>query len=359
MQPLSYTTKEEFSLRPGTKKGLALLSVFLIVWICLRWLLPLFSPFLLGAALALLAEPGVRFLTRQFRLPRSVSAGIGVSMTFCLLALVLLLLGAFLVRQLSVLAGRIPDLTETAASGIALTENWLLDLTGHAPGSIRPLLQNNVRSFFSDGTALVERGAGYLLGLAGNLLTHVPDSALGLGTGVISAYLISAKLPKLRRMLLRRIPKERLNNALAAFRRLKTALGSWLKAQAKLMGVTALILLMGFVLLQIPYAPFWALGVCLVDAFPILGTGTVLLPWSLLLFLQKEGPRAVGLLGLYVTVTVTRSVLEPKLVGRHLGLDPLATLMALYAGYKLWGITGMLFAPLLTAMALQLVPERR
>ncbi len=346
-------------MRPGTKKGLTLLIVFFSVWICLRWLLPLFSPFLLGTVLALLAEPAVRFLTRQFRLPRSISAGIGVSMAFCLLTVLLLLLCAFLVRQLSILAGRIPDLEETAASGMALAENWLLELTGHTPGSIQPLLETNVRAFFSDGTALVERGAGYLLGLAGNLLSHVPDSALGLGTGVISAYLISAKLPKLRRLLLRRIPKERLKAARSAFRRLKQALGSWLKAQAKLMGVTFVILVLGFVILRIPYAPLWALGVCLVDAFPILGTGTVLLPWSLLLFLRGEGPRAIGLLGLYVTVTLTRSILEPKLVGRHLGLDPLATLIALYAGYKLWGIGGMLFAPLLAAMALQLVPERR
>ena len=337
---------------------MSLLIVFFSVWLCLRWLLPLFAPFLLGTALALAAEPMVRFLTRRLRMPRAVSAGIGVSMAFCLLAMLLLLLCAFLVRELSALAGRIPDLEEAAGSGIALAEGWLLDLTGHTPASIRPLLENNVRSFFSDGTALVDRAAGYLLGLAGNLLSHVPDSALGLGTGVIAACLISAKLPKLRRQLLRRIPRERLRAVLAAFRRLKEALGSWLKAQFKLMGVTALILVMGFVILGIPHALLRALGICLVDAFPILGTGTVLLPWSLLLYLRGDGPRALGLLGIYVTVTVIRSVLEPKLVGRHLGLDPLATLVALYAGYRLWGIAGMLLSPLLTALALQLVPER-
>ena len=125
------------------------------------------------------------------------------------------------------------------------------------------------------------------------------------------------------------------------------------------MGVTLLLLLGGFFLLRIPYAPLWALGVCLVDAFPVLGTGTVLLPWALLSLLRQDAARAVGLLGIYVTVTLTRSVLEPKLVGRHLGLDPLVTLMALYAGYKLWGIGGMLIAPLLAVTALQILPERK
>ena len=101
------------------------------------------------------------------------------------------------------------------------------------------------------------------------------------------------------------------------------------------------------------------LGTALVDAFPVLGTGTVLLPWSLLCFLQQDSARAIGLLGIYTTVTLTRSLMEPKLVGRHLGLDPLATLMSLYIGYRLWGIPGMLFAPLLAVTALQLVPEKR
>ena len=338
---------------------MSLLLVFLSVWLCLRWLLPLFAPFVLGSALALAAEPMVSFLTRRVHVPRPVSAALGVSMAFCFLAMVLLLLCAFLVREVSALSGMLPDLEAAARSGIAMTENWLLELSSHTPQSIQPLLRSNVRSLFSDGTALVGRAAGYLVGLAGSLLSHIPDSALGFGTGVLSAFLISAKLPRLRRFFLRHIPRDRLRALLAAGKRIKATLGRWLLAQAKLMGVTFVILVLGFVLLRIRYALLWALGVCLVDAFPILGTGTILLPWSLLQFLQGDSPRAIGLLGIYTAVTLTRSILEPKLIGRHLGLDPLATLVVLYAGYKLWGIAGMLLAPMLTVIALQLVPDRR
>jgi len=199
----------------------------------------------------------------------------------------------------------------------------------------------------------------FALSYAGNILTHVPDSALTLGTGLISAFLISNKLPRIRRWILRRIPKERLRAMLSTLKRMKSALLGWLLAQTKLMGLTLLILLLGFLLLRIPHAPLWALGVALVDIFPVLGTGTVLLPWSLLCLLQRDTARAIGLLGLYATITLTRSLLEPKLVGRHLGLDPLATLMALYIGYKLWGIGGMILAPLLAVTALQLVPDRK
>lgn len=346
-------------MRPGTRRTVSFLILFLTVWLSLRYLLPLFSPFLLGTALALAAEPMVSFLCRHARVPRPIGAGIGVSMAFCFLIMLLLLLCAFLVRELSMLAGVLPDLEQAATSGITMTQNWLLELSSHTPQSIRPLLRDNVMAFFSDGTALVDRIVAYLLNLAGNLLSHIPDSALSIGTAVIAGFMISAKLPKLKQWITRRIPKERLQAILAAGKRIRTVLAAWFLAQVKLMGTTFVILLLGFMLLRIPYALLWALGVSLVDAFPILGTGTILIPWSLLCFLQADTARAIGILGIYVVVSLTRSVLEPKLLGRHLGLDPLVTLMALYAGYKLWGIGGMILAPMLAVTAMQIVPQRK
>lgn len=341
-------------MNTGTKTTISMVAVFALVWLCLRCLFPLFSPFVLGGALALAAEPMVSFLCRRGRLPRGLSAGIGVSLTFALGALALLALGAFLVRELGLLAGVLPDLEAAAGTGLALLEAWLLRLTALVPQSIQPILEENISSLFSGGTFLLNQAVRYLLGLAGGVLSHVPNSALSLGTGIIAAFLISAKLPKIRQWILKRLPKETLRSLGAGWKRVKTAVAGWLTAQLKLMAVTFGILSLGFLVLRIPYALVWGLGVSLVDAFPVLGTGTVLLPWAAVCFLQDDAPRAIGLLGLYTVVSLTRSILEPKLVGRHLGLDPLVTLMALYVGYRLWGIGGMILAPMLTVMAMQL-----
>ncbi len=345
-------------MRPGFRNFLSLMGIFLVVWVGIRYLLPIGAPFLLGTGLALAAEPLVRFLARGLGLPRAAAAGIGVTMTFAGIAVVLMLLCAFLVRELGLLAAVLPDLEGTARSGLSYLEKWLLDLASHAPGSLEPLVSSNITALFSDGASLVSQAARYLLGLAGGLLRHVPDSALGLGTGIISGYMISAKLPRIRRWLKKRLPRDKWVHILESARRMKNAVCSWLLAQAKLAGVTLLMLSLGLLLLRIPYALVWALGITLLDALPVLGTGAALLPWALVCFLQNDLARAAGLLGIYTVITLTRSVLEPKLVGRHLGLDPLATLFALYAGYKVWGIGGMLLAPLLTVTALQLVPER-
>lgn len=345
-------------MNQGVKTTFSLLAVFLTVWLGSRFLLPLTAPFFLGTALALAAEPMVAFLHRRLRLPRAVSAGIGVTVVFCFLALTLLTLCAFLIRELGLLAGVLPNLADTARSGISLLRRWTLNLTAQAPEGLRPLLQNNVTTLFSDGTALLDKAVQYSLGLAGTLLTHIPNSAFTIGTAVIAGFMISGKLPRIKKWVRRRIPKEKLRPLLSAFSRIKTAALGWLTAQCKLMGTTALILFLGFLLLRVPYAPLWALGVALVDALPVLGTGMILLPWSLICFLQANNARAIGLIGIYITAALTRSALEPKLLGSHLGLDPLVTLMALYAGCKLWGIGGMVIAPLLAVTTMQLLPEK-
>jgi len=350
--------KGVFFVQFGTKKLFSLISAFFAAWLAVRFLLPLISPFLLGAILALAAEPAVRALSGRLKLPRTVSCAIGVSLSFLLLAAALLALCAFAVRELGKLSGFLPEVTGTVQTSLSVLRSWLLELSQKTPSSVRPVLQDNIRALFSGSTGFAEQTLRYLAGLAGSLLSHIPHSALTLGTAVLSAYMISAKLPSLRERFLSRIPRERLRKLRAMKNRVRQAVSGWLMAQLKLMAVTFGILLLGFQLLRINHPLLWALSVAAVDAFPILGTGTVLLPWSIICLLQQDTARAIGLLGIYATVSLVRSALEPKLVGQHLGLDPLVTLMALYAGFQLWGIGGMLLAPLLTVTAIQILPEK-
>lgn len=344
-------------MRPNNLKISSLFFSFLLVWIAIRFFFPLFSPFLLGTLLALSAEPMVRFLHKKLHVPRSLSAGIGISMAFSLLAMVLLCLCAFLLRELGSLGNVLPDLGQTAKNGFSLIRNWLLQLSSHTPKSLQPVLEQNLNRFFSDGAAFLDKGIGYLLGLAGSLLSHIPDSAFSLGTAFLSAFLISARLPGIRRYLLRRVPRETLHSLTDTCKRIRRIFWNWLTAQCKLVGVSFVVLFLGLVILRIPHALLWAGVICLVDAFPVLGTGTVLLPWSLVCLLQEDTARAVGLASIYVTITLTRSLLEPKFLSRHLGLDPLITLIALYVGFRLWGIGGMILAPMLTVIAIQISKE--
>ena len=345
-------------MRWGTMGILRMCLAGLSLWLGVKFLFPLCFPFLLGMGLALSAEPLVKLLCTRLRFPRGISAAVGVTVAFGGLTILVLLILAVLVRELGILAGILPDLTRTAQSGISLLRNWSLDMTARTPPSIRPLLEQNLATLFSGGTALLDRTFSWVLGLAGAILSHVPDSALNFFTAVISGFMISARLPRIRNWFKNSFSRERLRPLLESLKKIRLAIGGWVLAQLRLIGVTFVILLLGLLLLRIPNGMLWALGIALVDAVPVLGTGTVLLPWGLICFLQGDRARAVGLLAVYIVICVTRSVLEPKFLGRQLGLDPLVTLFAIYAGYKLWGIGGMIAAPLLAVAVQQILPEK-
>ena len=335
------------------RKILSICFFILLSWLSVQVFLPLFLPFFLGGLLALAAEPMVNFLSR--RIPRVLGTGIGITAALCFLTLSLVILLALILRELTFLAAMLPDLEQTAESGISALSSWALGLLSRLPPGIQAVLEPGILEFFNGSSAILEQAFRYLLSITGGILRQVPDGTLILGTAVISAYMISAKLPSIKQWILARIPRERLQKFLRQLAGMKDALLGWLKAQVKLMGITCLCLTLGFLLLRISYAPLWAVLVSLVDAFPVLGTGTILIPWSILCLAQGETARAVGLLGCYAAVSLSRSILEPKLLGSHLGLDPLVTLAAIYAGYRLWGLGGMILAPVLAVAAAQLL----
>lgn len=327
---------------------------FLIAWLAVRYLLPLALPFLLGLALAVGAEPMTRSLRRRLGIPRKIASGISVSIAFCFLAVAGMLLCALVIRELRALAGILPELAAAAQTSLTALQEKLVRLSGDLPGELGPALAQSITTLFSGGSSLADKAVGYLLGLAGTILSHIPRSFLGIGTAVISGYMISARLGRIRTWVLKRIPRDRWRTWLGWWKRLKTTALRYLAAQTKLSAVTFGILVAGFWWLKVPYPLLWALAVALVDAFPVLGTGTVLLPWAVLTAVQGQTVRALGLAALYAVVCVTRSVLEPRLLGKHLGLDPLVTLMAMYAGFRLLGLAGMILAPMAAVTVLQL-----
>ena len=338
--------------RPAIKNIAALVVTFILAWMSFRWLLPLVLPFLLGILLALAAEPAVGFLCRRLKFPRALGAGIGVAATLALLAAVLVLLTATLLRELAALAVAVPNLEQTVSQGLTSLENFLSGLALRMPQGVQPILLQLVSGGFSGGNALVDKLASRLPGMATALFSHVPGSALTIGTGILSGFMVSARLPRLKQRL--GPLKSRLQRYIPMLQQVKRSLLGWLKAQLTLSGLSFCIVGLGLLILGVPYAPLWALLVALVDAIPILGTGTILLPWMLIGLIQGNQALALGLGGIYAAALLSRSVLEPRLLGKHLGIDPLMTLIALYIGYQLWGFGGMLLAPMLCAAATEL-----
>lgn len=335
------------------KKPLAVLASFAALWLGVKYLLPVALPFLLGAVIALVAEPLVS--RTADRLKRPLAAGLGVSAAILGIGAIICLAGAFLVREAGSLARTMPDLEDMTRDGLVMTQDLLIGLSDRAPEGIRPVLQRTVLNLFDDGTVLLNQVTEKVPGAVTTALGWMGNGALTLGTALLSAFLISARLPKLKEAFHRYMPKSWEEKYLPALRRVRSALGGWLKAQLKLMALTWGVVSVGFAVLRIPYGPAWAILVALVDAVPVLGTGTVLVPWAVVSLLQGEGLRAAGLLSTYAVAVILRTVLEPRFMGKQLGMDPLLTLGAMYLGYRFWGILGLLLTPILASAAKSMI----
>lgn len=325
--------------------------------LAVRYVLPVLLPFIIGLLVALAAEPAVGFFTRKLRLPRALAAGVGVSLTLILLAGAVSFLGALAVKELGQLAKGLPEVARTASQGLTMAQDVLVDAAGRLPGNMGTLATEKVLEVFGSGSALLGQLTGKLPQWLASVLGWLPDGALGLGTGVLAGFMISARLPRLKDQLRRHLPSAWRKKIQPALKRMGKTLGSWLKAQGKLMALTFALVAVGFWIIGVRRMVFWAFLVALVDAVPILGTGTVLIPWASVELLQGHTLRGVGLLAVYGVCLVARTALEPRLVGRQLGLDPLLTLLFLYVGYRFWGVLGMVFAPMIAAAAKQLTAD--
>ena len=332
----------------------SILGAALLVWITGRFLLPIALPFLLGLWLALGAEPVVRLLHQKLRLPRWAATALAVSIVFLLTVTVLGLLVGLLMRQLTRLQDVLPHLEAAVTQAMESLRQWLSEL----PGSLGDLLSKTLAGS-ENGGQLTQNLLQDLPGLLANLVGRLSSGLFGLLTGIISGYMISCRLPQIKAAVTQVLPQRWHSRYLPALKGMRKALGGWLLAQVKLAAVAFVLLLIGFWILSIDNALLLAALVTLVDAFPVLGVGTVLLPWSLIWIAQDQIPQGLGLLALYAVIWLTRSILEPKLVGKGLGLDPLLTLISIYAGWRLFGIPGMLLAPIFTMAAVHLFKTLR
>ena len=340
------------------KTALRTVGLLVCAFACGWLLLPLLLPFVLGYVFSVGTEPGVRLLEKRTRLPRWVRSGICVTLFYLAAGTVLWCFLRVLWPELRNLVLRLPTLLRQLQPVFDRLRNWLEDLAARAPRGLAEALLRFIDRLFQSGDLLLQSGSGFLTTLVGGIVTGVPDLILTLITTLIATYMISAALPEVKKWLRTRLPAAWQKRLREGRDRVRAAFGGWIRAQLKLMGLVFLLLTAGLWLLRVEYALLFGGIVALLDALPVLGTGTVLIPWALISFLQEEPKTGFGLLALYGVTALVRTALEPRLVGRHLGLHPLLTLMAFYSGYRLFGLPGMILFPVLALICKQLTGRK-
>ena len=263
------------------------------VWLFAAVILPMFAPFFIGLLAAAFAERPVRALAAK-RLPRRVASFLCVLAVFALAGGALFLLCRVFCREATDFLRRIPSLCQQLAPALARLQDRLYALVEKLPDGIGTGLRSGIRQLFESGGTLGATLYARLFTFASGLLSRAPGLVLFVITSVLSGFFASGELPALRAAYEKRIPAAWRAKCGAMVSHLRRTLGHWLRAQLQLMGITFLVLTAGLLLLGADYPLLAAVLIAFIDALPVFGTGTVLIPWGLLCFARGEARRGVG-----------------------------------------------------------------
>ena len=317
--------------------------VFLVCFLGPK-LLKFFMPFVIGWLIAMIANPLVRLLERKLKIVRKHSSVIIVVVVLALVIGLLYLVISRIAIETVELVKDLPRIYESVQMEVQGAFANLGHLVSRLPQGVQDTISRineNLGGYVSD---LVQKVAFPTVTVAGNVAKRIPAALVYSIVVILSSYFFIVEREQILRFWKRMAP-EGLLRYYDFFRQdVKKLIGGYFLAQFRIMFVVAGILMVGFVVLGVPYGLLLAVLIAILDFLPLFGTGTALFPWAVVKLLTGEYPFAVGLILLYVLTQVVRQIIQPKIVGDSMGLPPLMTLLFLYLGFKINGISGMILA---------------
>lgn len=317
-------------------------------------LMGFFWPFVASWILALLAKPLCDFLEKHIKLNKKWSSAV-------IIILVLVALAGLGYLAVTKLGRELMELFSGAPQYYVYVQKTVKSFGDNLTNIISPIsadFGNQIQAFFNN---LLSQMGGVINKLApkgvemmGSAATNLTNGFIGTVVMIIAAYFFIADRERIGEGFWRVIPDDLKSTICNIKDKVIAALGGFLLAQFKIMCIVFVILLIGFLIIGNPYALLLALVISFVDLLPILGTGTILIPWTLVCFLQRDYRQAIFLVVLYIICLVARQFLQPKMIADSMGLDSMATLVLIYTGYKLNGMKGMILALLAGVIILSL-----
>ena len=307
-------------------------------------LLKFFMPVVLGWLIACIANPLVKFLEKRLHIVRKHS-----SFVVILGAILLIVLGCYYgITALFYEGAKIVERFPTYYATLLDSLNHLGDQLQQLVGRMSPEMSDKIEQLTDLITSNLGQIAGSLgsitVGAAGNVAKNIPSILISFLFTLLFAYFFIAQRDRIQKMARKLVPTDTAGQLKLVWNRLTYALGGYFRAQFKIMGIVGIILFVGFLVMRIEYAVFLALIIAVLDFLPMLGTGTVMIPWALYLVLCGNLPLAAGLVILYAVTQVTRQLIQPKMVSDSIGIDTLTTLVFMFIGWRAAGLIGMIVA---------------
>ncbi len=349
----------DFLPKEGYKRILVLSFYFvictLLVFVFFKYLFKLLLPFIVAWCVALVIRPLAEVLHKRTRISKKV-------LSVFLVLLLLMIIGAFLFLVLDKLIYEFSGIVEYASKNSDL---WISDILKYVNkvldkipflktfGSEEEMLHsfgNVARNILTDVSANVPE-------MLTKVITVLPNLLFVSLVLIMASYYFCADYEEINNYILSKLSDKTKKHLSNTRFKLKQAGIRVLKGYLLTVGITFLQLYAGFLILKTDYAFTLALIIALVDILPIIGVGTVLVPWGALKIISGGYYQGFGLLIMFAVVSVVREILEPKIIGKSIGLHPLMTLFSMYIGLELCGFIGLISFPVLVIVAKTLFLE--
>ena len=351
---LTWPQRGRLWLRLGIRALLIVLAVLALVWVVLP-LASLLMPFVLALIFAWILNPLVRWLRKKTGGNRKVISLILLIVVFGLVGALCYALGWALFGQIQSLMENWQGVVNGIYATVDTVGEWVRHLGDVLPDSVVSTGDDLVTSVGDWVRSLDFSGIlGAIAGRATAWVSGVPSFAVASVVFIMASYFITSDYPRLRCMVTEQIPT-RVRGFCGQVRRIfMEAFGGYIKSQLLLSLGVFVILTVGFLIIRQPYGLLLAFALAVMDFIPIIGAGTVMVPWAVVDVITGQNAQAAELMAIWGVIVLFRRVGEPKILGDQTGLSPILSLLGIYAGMQLGGVAGMILGPLLLLVLINL-----
>lgn len=302
-----------------------------------------YMPFVIAFIIAMLIEPIIKKIHKKTNLTRKTSAIIVLIIVFAILIGVITWGIITIVSESYNLLNKINEYTEKAYKQFTWIMSQLNFEKINIPEQITGIIQNSTQDIIGNTSKILSN----LLNTFIKWITTLPTMGVYIVITLMATYFICADKLYILDQVEHHFPRTWVKRGILHLKEIINSLGSYIKAEFILVAVAFVEILIGLYILKwtglnIQYPFLVALGIGFVDALPILGIGTVMIPWAIIAGINGNIKLAMGVLIIFAIVSLMRQFLEPKIVSNQIGIHPIFTLIAMYTGFKIIGVLGLL-----------------
>ena len=322
--------------------------VVLLVFLTVKFLLAYLLPFVIGIVLAVFLQKPSQLAAQKLRLKTGSCAVILTATVYILIIALVFLISWQAVSIILKLSENMSEEISDMGNQLTRIEITLHEKIDLLPKSLSAPLKNLTKSSVD---SIISKAGSVMSSLATHIVKGIPAFLLSCIVTFVAGCYIAKDFEGLIRFTKDIIKPERLKKIMMIKNIIFHRVLKLISGYFFLMLITFIELFAGFLLFGIKNAFILALITAFLDLLPVLGTGAVIIPWAIFCFLTGSVSRGVGLLILYAIITVVRNLIEPKIIGKQIGITPLLTLLTMFLGLKLAGVAGLILLPLTVIVA--------